>query len=57
MQAAIEKAQAVLGDDGRVFIRWSGTEALLRVMVEGRDRPLVERLVADLVAVARAGLA
>jgi phosphoglucosamine mutase len=57
LQAAIEKAQALLGDDGRVFIRWSGTEALLRVMVEGRDRPLVERLVADLVAAARAGLA
>lgn len=56
MSAAIEAAQTALGEDGRVLIRWSGTEALLRVMVEGRDRTLVDRLVADLAATAKAGL-
>jgi phosphoglucosamine mutase len=34
---AIANAQAVLHDKGRVFVRYSGTEPLLRVMVEGED--------------------
>jgi phosphoglucosamine mutase len=39
-QAAVE---AELGADGRVLIRPSGTEPLLRVMVEARDAALAER--------------
>ncbi|MBS0553819.1 MAG: hypothetical protein JSS47_15040, partial [Proteobacteria bacterium] len=31
-------------NEGRVLLRPSGTEPLLRVMVEGRDGDLVERL-------------
>jgi len=34
---AIARAQAVLDNKGRVFVRYSGTEALLRVMLEGED--------------------
>ncbi|MGZ3686857.1 MAG: phosphoglucosamine mutase [Bdellovibrionota bacterium] len=34
---AIATAQAALKDKGRVFVRYSGTEALARVMVEGED--------------------
>jgi phosphoglucosamine mutase len=34
---AIANAQAILNDKGRVFVRYSGTEPLLRVMLEGED--------------------
>lgn len=42
--AAQANADAALGNDGRVLLRPSGTEPVLRVMVEGRDGELVERL-------------
>jgi len=31
-----------LGQGGRVFLRYSGTESIMRVLVEGRDRAMVE---------------
>jgi phosphoglucosamine mutase len=37
MQAGIEAARRELGDQGRVFVRYSGTEPLLRIMMEGPD--------------------
>ena len=43
VKAAVSDAEQVLDGKGRVLLRPSGTEPLLRVMVEGEDRQLVER--------------
>ncbi|HMO29549.1 phosphoglucosamine mutase [Enterovirga sp.] len=52
---AIESARARLGGAGRLVIRPSGTEPVIRVMGEGDDRDLVNRIVDDVVeAVTRA---
>lgn len=40
----IRRAEALLGDEGRILFRYSGTERLARVMVEGRDGAQVESL-------------
>ncbi len=48
---AIKDAEAVLKDRGRVFVRFSGTEALCRVMVEGEDLAQIKAMsrgIADL---------
>jgi phosphoglucosamine mutase len=34
--------QEQLGENGRVFVRYSGTEPLCRVMVEGRSQEAIE---------------
>lgn len=54
VQSAVRDVDAVLGDKGRVLLRPSGTEPLIRVMVEGEDAPQVKRLAAQLAAVVAA---
>jgi phosphoglucosamine mutase len=49
----VEQVKASLGKDGRVLVRWSGTEPKLRVMVEGPDQGRIGAAVQDLVAAAR----
>lgn len=44
VQKAIEKAEAQLGENGRVMVRYSGTESKARVLVEGPKRDDVERI-------------
>ena len=44
LQAAVQDAETTLAGRGRVLLRPSGTEPLLRVMVEGEDAALVESL-------------
>jgi phosphoglucosamine mutase len=45
---AIAEAEAALAGSGRLLIRPSGTEPVVRVMAEGEDAALVEQIVAAL---------
>jgi phosphoglucosamine mutase len=45
VKAAIAAGEAALGDKGRLVIRKSGTEPVIRVMAEGEDETLVARIV------------
>jgi len=51
---AVEGATRELADKGRVLLRPSGTEPLLRVMVEGSDAVMVDRIAHGLAEVVRA---
>lgn len=56
VRKAIHDAEARLGAEGRLLIRKSGTEPLIRVMAEGDDAALVEDVVGSVVdAVGRVG--
>lgn len=51
---AVSRIEGRLGDAGRVLLRPSGTEPVVRVMVEGEDEALVNQLCEDLAAVVSA---
>jgi phosphoglucosamine mutase len=46
--AAVVRAEAELGGDGRVLVRPSGTEPLIRLMVQAKDADLAERVIGQL---------
>jgi phosphoglucosamine mutase len=50
IQAAVKSAEQALAGSGRVLLRASGTEAKIRVMVEGQDAGLVQKLAEDIAA-------
>lgn len=57
VKAAIEAGKAALGKDGRVVVRVSGTEPLIRVMTEGQDGERITRVAKEIAAVVRERLA
>jgi len=57
VKAAIKSAEALLDGKGRLLIRKSGTEPLIRVMAEGEDEALVTRIVADIAEAVEAAAA
>jgi phosphoglucosamine mutase len=44
VQAALSEAEAVISGRGRILVRYSGTENLVRVMVEGDDESLIRHI-------------
>ena len=48
VQAAVEAIERELGDEGRVLLRYSGTESLARVMVEGPDEAWIREKATEL---------
>jgi phosphoglucosamine mutase len=54
--AAIAAVETRLGADGRLVLRYSGTEPLARVMLEGPDEPVVTELAAALADAIRAAI-
>ena len=56
ISAAVAKAEATLGDSGRVLLRASGTEPLIRVMVEAASDNLAQEIAASLAETVKAEL-
>ena len=54
IKAAVARAEIELGSTGRVLLRPSGTEPVVRVMVEGEDGDQVSRLAAEIAEVVSA---
>ena len=48
LSAVVQEVESELGESGRVLLRPSGTEPIIRVMVEGEDESMVLELVASL---------
>lgn len=55
--SAVKDAEARLGDEGRVLLRPSGTEPMVRVMVEAADQATAQRIAEELADVVREQLA
>ena len=53
LQGAIRTAEGELGDSGRVLIRYSGTQSMCRVMVEGPTKEMTDRLAVALAEAVR----
>lgn len=54
VQAAVNAVAETLGDDGRILVRESGTEPVIRVMVEATTDELCEKYVDQVIDVIRA---
>jgi phosphoglucosamine mutase len=56
ISSAVQAANDRLGDSGRVLLRASGTEALIRVMVEAASDNLAEEIARELADIVKAEL-
>ena len=56
VRSAVQAAKERLGSEGRILLRYSGTEPLLRVMLEGPDQQTVEALTESICEAARKSL-
>ena len=54
MQAAVSQVADELGDTGRILVRESGTEPVIRVMVEAESDEICEKLVDSVIEVIKA---
>ena len=54
IQQAIQAAEATLNGSGRVLVRYSGTESLLRIMVEGERQTTIREVADHIAAIVRA---
>ncbi len=54
--AVIDSVERRLGTDGRLLVRYSGTEPLLRIMLEGRDQQEIETWAHEIADAAKAAL-
>jgi phosphoglucosamine mutase len=57
MRLTVDRIEKVMGERGRVLVRWSGTEPKLRVMVEGEDQSLIATYAQEILAAAKKDLA
>ncbi len=57
LQASIQKKEQKLGKGGRILFRYSGTESVVRIMVEGPSADLIENLADELCAETQAAMA
>lgn len=53
IKKAIASAEKELGDTGRVLVRVSGTEPLVRVMLEGKDEEQIKTLAEEIAQVVK----
>ena len=54
VQAAVAKVAEALGDTGRILVRESGTEPVIRVMVEAESDEVCEKYVDEVIEVIKA---
>jgi phosphoglucosamine mutase len=57
LQRTSERVRAALGEEGRVLVRWSGTEPKLRLMLEGPDEERIRQWAQELIKAAQQDLA
>ena len=56
LQRTSKRVRAALGEEGRVLVRWSGTEPKLRLMLEGPDEERIRQWAQELIEAARQDL-